>query len=457
MTRFGILSVLLCYSFQIRANVNNLYTQHCAVCHGEKGEGGLGGSLVDGMWQYGEADEDLSRVIHDGLPNMGMQAFGPLLNDKEIRSLVVYLRELETNALGNQKPGQVDGVYQTQHQKYRVEEVVNNDRKMWGVSFLLAGRMLVTEIDGALRVVEADGTLRPPVNGTPEIARQGQGGMLDVAVHPDYANNGWIYLAFAEGEKSSAFTTIVRGRLRENQWVDQETIFRADEKFRSGAGVHFGCRIVFKDGYVFFAIGDRGRDAQAQDLNRPNGKIHRLFEDGTLPADNPFVGKSDMPSIWSYGHRNPQALAFRPGTDELWSTEHGPRGGDELNRIRPGLNYGWPTVTFGMNYNGTPITDKTSLPGLEPPIWHWTPSIATCGMAFPNGNRYPGWQGDLLAGGLRAQVIERLRIGPDGIAEREVVMKDLGRVRDVKSGPDGYIYVILESSGSKLVRLLPIE
>ncbi|MGA0369529.1 MAG: PQQ-dependent sugar dehydrogenase, partial [Kiritimatiellia bacterium] len=261
--------------------------------------------------------------------------------------------------------------------------------------------------------------------------------------------------AFAEGEENQALTTVVRGRVRENRWVDQEVIFRADEKFRSAAGVHFGTRIAFHQGYLFFSIGDRGAQQLAQDPGRPNGKIFRLHDDGRIPADNPSMGKNALPGIWSTGHRNPQALTFRPGTDELWSTEHGPRGGDELNRILPGRNYGWPTVTHGMNYNGTPITEHTSLPGLEDPVWYWTPSIATCGMAFADVAVYPGWEGDLILGGLRAEVLERLRLKYGKVEEREIILKDQGRVRDVKTGPDGLLYVILEANGSRLVRLVP--
>lgn len=439
----------------LQADVRALYIQHCQVCHGNKGQGGLGSSLVDGKWVHGESDADHARVIAEGLPDFGMQPFGNVLSDKEIRSLVIYIQELELQADPAKAPPLEQGIYQTRHQRFRLEEVVRNPAKMWGVSFLPEGRKIITEIDGPVRIIESDGKMNPPIEGTPEIARKGQGGMLDVAVHPDYAENGWIYLSFAEGDQNHCITGIVRGRVKDNRWIDQQIIYRADEKFRSGAGVHFGSRIVFKDGYVFFPVGDRGAGHLAQDLNRPNGKIQRLHDDGRIPEDNPFAGESEVPGIWTRGHRNPQALAFRPGTDELWSTEHGPRGGDELNRIRKGLNYGWPSVTFGMNYNGTPITENTSLPGLEDPVWHWTPSIATCGMAFVDGGRYPGWKGDLLVGGLKAQVVERLRLGEQGVEEREVLVKNQGRVRDIKSAPDGFLYLILEGAGSRLIRLVP--
>lgn len=441
--------------FAVRANVNKLYNQHCAVCHGNQGEGGLGSSLTNQQWQYGSSDAEIAAVIRDGLPALGMQAYEGILTEEEIRSMVIYIQELEARANRPKPPPLTAGVFQSDHQNFRLETLLENREKMWGISFLPDNRVILTEIDGPVKILDANGTLGPPIQGIPESVRRGQGGMLDVAVHPDYAENGWIYLAFSEGEPNNSITSIFRGRVTDNTWVDEEVIYRAEKKFRSRSGVHYGSRIVFKDGYLFFSIGDRGAQNQAQQLNRPNGKIHRLHDDGRIPADNPFVGGNRQASIWTYGNRNPQALAFRPGTDELWSTEHGPRGGDELNRIRPGLNYGWPKVTYGMNYNGTPITEHTSLPGLEPPLWHWTPSIAVCGMAFADGTVYPGWKGDLMVGGLRGQVIERIRIGDDGVEEREVILKNQGRVRDIKTGNDGFLYVILEGNGSKLVRLVP--
>jgi len=438
-----------------RANVKKNYNQYCANCHGDRGQGGMAESFLDQKWEYGNSDEQIAHIIREGIPDMGMEAYKDVLNAKETRSMVIYIQELVAKANQLPSPASTEGIFRTEHQNFRIETLLENPKRMWGLSFLPDDRILITEFEGAVRILESDGTLLPPIEGIPDSLRRGQGGMLDVAVHPDYEQNGWIYLSFAEGSKEKSMTTIVRGKLIANRWVDQEIIYRAEESFRSGKGVHFGSRIVFKDGYVFFSIGERGHQDQAQDLNRPNGKIHRLHDDGSIPKDNPFVGSSNQPSIWTYGNRNPQALAFRPGTHELWSTEHGPRGGDELNLLKPGLNYGWPKVTFGMNYNGTPITEHTSLPDMEPPVWHWTPSIAVCGMAFVNGAIYPGWKGDILAGGLKSQVIERLRVGETGIEEREVLLKDQGRVRDIKTGNDGYLYVILDGDGSKVIRLLP--
>lgn len=449
--------LLFLIPFTVDARMDRVYEQHCAVCHGKQGEGGLGGSLVDGTWKYGESDEEVAKIIREGIPDMGMQAFENTLTEKKIRGLIVYMSELEVRANPPTPPPSDGEIYTTQHQRFTIETITKNPAKMWGVSFLPDGWKIVTEIDGSVRLIDPEGNLQPPLENAPEIVRRGQGGMLDVAVHTDYAENGWVYLSFAEGDGNQSNTSVVRGRIRENRWVQQEVIYRADPGFRSGSGAHFGTRIVFKEGYVYFAIGDRGAQNQAQDLRRPNGKIHRVHDDGRIPDDNPFSEADALPTLWSYGHRNPQGLALHPGTGELWSTEHGPRGGDELNRILPGQNYGWPKVTHGVNYNGTPITEHTELPGMESPVWHWTPSIAVCGMAFSHADSYPGWEQDIFAGGLRGQVLERLRIDAENkVAEREVILKDMGRIRDVKTGPDGYLYVILEGDGSSLIRLLPV-
>jgi glucose/arabinose dehydrogenase len=458
MIRFTLVLAALTLSLGANAqNANILYAQHCATCHGDKGQGGLGGSLIDGIWKRGGQDDNLAAAIRDGIPDMGMIAYAGTLDERQIRALVIYTRELENQALRQRPAAAQDGIHRSLHHSFRLETVARSTGLMWGLAFLPDGRFLVTEIDGPLRILNADGSQQSTVQNTPAIVRHGQGGMLDVALHPDYASNGWVYLAFAQGEGRDAMTSVVRGRIRDNVWSDEEVLFRAKPEHRRNAGVHFGTRLAFRDGFLYFSIGDRGADQQAQSLERPNGKIHRIHDEGRIPADNPFLGKTGYESIWSYGHRNPQALAFRPGSAELWSTEHGPRGGDELNHILPGRNYGWPTVTHGMNYNGTPITEHTSRPGLEDPVWHWTPSIAVCGMAFLDSELFPGWKGDLFVGGLRAEVIERLRIGPDGLTEREVVLQGQGRVRDVRAGPDRRLYALLEGNGSRIVRLNPVS
>lgn len=286
---------------------------------------------------------------------------------------------------------------------------------------------------------------------------------MEVAVHPRHAENGWIYLAYSdpavrEGREVS-LTAIVRGRIRDGAWVDQETIWRAPlEFYRPGGGVHFGCRIAFdQEGFLYFSHGERGRPDDAQNLALPNGKVHRIHDDGRVPADNPFVGRADaFPTIWTYGNRNPQGLDFDPRTGLLWETEHGPRGGDELNVLRRGANYGWPVITHGMNYNGTPVTALTALDGMEAPVVHWTPSLAVCGIDFYTGERFPRWRGHLFVAALAQQEVRRIVIEDGRVAAQEVIFKDLGRVRDVANGPDGALYLALNQP-DRIVRLVPAD
>lgn len=433
--------------------VADLYQQHCQVCHGESLEGGLGSSLVDDIWIYGSTDADIARVIREGLPDMGMNGYDDVLSGEDIQALVIYLREMrqlararEAGAVGRPE----DGVFRSQHHAFKLEKVVElRDDIFWSVSFLPDGAMLLSQFGGQLYVVR-DGRLGDPVKGIPQVHRHGQGGLLEAQAHSDYASNGWIYLGYTESSGPNAYmTAVVRGRIRDGRWVDQEDIFRVPAEFHSRAGVHFGTRFVFKNGYLFFSIGDRGQMEQAQDLTRPNGKVHRIHDDGRIPADNPFVDvEGAYASIWSYGNRNPQGLDRHPLTGELWETEHGPRGGDELNRIQPGANYGWPLITHGINYNGRPITDRTAAPGMEQPVHYWTPSIAVCGMDFYEGKAFPEWQHDLFVGGLRSEQLERFRLQGDRVIEHEIVLKGQGRVRDVSTGPDGLLYLILNAAGS---------
>jgi glucose/arabinose dehydrogenase len=333
------------------------------------------------------------------------------------------------------------------------------------MAFLPGGDLLIAERAGELRLKRAGARDTVLVTGTPRVWARGQGGLMIVQAHPDYARpgNGWLYLAFSDPSKdeSESMTAIVRGRLRGDRWTDEQTIYRAPRDSYRRAAFHFGTRLVFDQGYLFFAIGDRGAQDHAQDLGRPNGKIHRIHDDGRVPKDNPFVQtRGALPTIWSYGHRNPQGLAARPGTTgdalQLWSTEHGPRGGDELNLVRRGANYGWPLITYGINYDGTPITPDTARPGLEQPVLHWTPSIAACGLEFYTGDAFPEWRGQLFAGALAHQEVRRLVLEGDRVVSQEVVLRGAGRVRTVQQGPDGLLYVGLESPG-RIVRLVPAE
>jgi len=443
-------------------SVDLLYRQHCASCHGPNLEGALASPLNDGAWGFGDTDAEIARNIAEGIPEMSVAGFRDTLTPEHIRALVIYLREAENEERLREEPpprARRGQPVVTTHARFTLETVTDDLDTPWGLAFLPDGRMLVTECDGRLRVIDADGRLDPePVSGLPPVIRHGQGGLMDVAVHPDYAKNGWIYLALADGERGEGrpktHTAIQRGRLRDGAWTDAEWIFRVDPAFYSASTVHFGSRIVFRDGYVFFVIGERGGLDIAQDLARPEGKIFRLFDDGRVPPDNPFVDTPGaLPGIWSYGHRNPQGLVFnRDG--RLYATEHGPRGGDELNVIKPGANYGWPVITHGMNYNGTPMTGLTEKDGMEQPVVHWTPSIAACGLAEYRGAAFPDWEGDLFAGGLRSEELRRLRLRDGKVIEQEIVLKGSGRIRDVKLGPDGHLYLALNNP-DRIVRLQP--
>jgi glucose/arabinose dehydrogenase len=469
MKNLLLLPLLLPLSAQdySKMKTDQVFEQLCSSCHGKDLSGGQGGSLVDGEWKHGSSDAELMKSIKDGNEQFGMTPFGKVLDDRQIRSLVIFIREKEKQAKerGMQFPKPEPGkVTKTQHEDYKIEMVVENGLKNpWAIAFLPDGRKLVTEKQGRLRVIDADGKLvDEPVQGIPKIIDHGQGGLMEVAVHPDYEKNGWIYLGFADGTRErrdvKTITAYVRGRIKDGKWTDQEWIWKADEKFYTGAGVHFGTRLVFDGkGHIYFPVGERGGWHEAQDVANPKGKIFRLHDDGRVPADNPtFEGKTPVPGLWSYGHRNPQGLDIDPRDGSIYNTEHGPRGGDELNLVRPGANYGWPVITYGMNYDGTPITGKTHEEGMEQPVIYWQPSIAACGLSFYRGDKFPQWKNDLFAGALAQQEVRRLRIVDRKVVEQEVVLKNIGRVRDVTDAPDGFIYVLLNGP-DRVIRLVPAE
>jgi glucose/arabinose dehydrogenase len=476
------LPMLLCLSGIASAQqikVEDIYAKYCSGCHGAKFEGGQGGILVDGVWKHGSTDAEIAKTITKGNLQLGMVPWEGILTGDQIRSLVIFLREKEKQTLAKgmsfPKPSP-DKVTKTELHDYRIETLVESGIKdPWAIAFLPDGRKLLTEKSGRLRFITADGKLDPKIiEGTPAVTEHGQGGLMEVAVHPDYAKNGWVYLGLSDGtrekreggkDEARCITAVVRGKIKGHKWTQQEWIYRPDSKFRSGAGVHFGTRFVFDKGYIYFVIGERGGLMEVQDLSLPNGKIHRLHDDGRVPADNPFVKTKDaIPGIWSYGHRNPQGLAMDARDGTLYSTEHGPRGGDELNLIKPGANYGWPIVTLGMNYSGMPMSYRgpdgketlsvTEKEGIEQPIAYWVPSIAVCGLDFYTGDKFPKWKNDLLVGALAQQEIRRLRIVDKKVVSQEIILKDIGRVRDVAMGPDGLIYVILNGP-DRLVRIVP--
>jgi len=332
--------------------------------------------------------------------------------------------------------------------------VVDDIQNAWGMVFLPNDAILFSEKSGKLLLYKSGRVTE--IKNVPKVYNRGQGGLMDIELHPEYNKNGWIYFSYAssEGEGKGGNTAIMRARLSNNELKDVEQLYKASPN--STRGQHFGSRIEFdNNGYLFFSIGERGnRDVNPQDITRDGGKIYRLQDDGSIPDDNPFVGETGAKkAIWSYGHRNPQGLALHPKTGILWEHEHGPRGGDEINVIRKGKNYGWPIITYGINYSGTEITNETSRPGMEQPLYQWTPSIAPSGMAFVTSDKYPKWEDNLLVGSLAFQYLERLEIKDNQVVYREKLLDGMGRVRNVRQAPDGFIYISIEGKG--IYRLEP--
>lgn len=348
----------------------------------------------------------------------------------------------------------------TQEHSFRIVKLAETLEHPWGLAFLPDGRMLVTERPGRLRLVGRDGKLEPrPVAGLPEIAEHGQGGLLDVVLHPRYAENGLVYFSFAARGKGGVSTEVGRGRLSGNRLENVEVIFRQQPK--TGAGQHFGSRLVFdRAGFLYITLGDRGDRERAQKRDDHAGSVIRLRDDGSVPVDNPFAGKPGWkPEKYTLGHRNMQGAALHPATGVLWTHEHGPQGGDEINIIRAGANYGWPVITYGREYvTGFRIGEGTHKSGMAQPIHYWVPSIAPSGMAFYTGDKFPRWRGNLFVGALRDRLLVRLRLeGERVVSEERMLQGVLGRIRDVRSGPDGNLYLLTDSDDGVLARLEPAD
>jgi aldose sugar dehydrogenase len=342
----------------------------------------------------------------------------------------------------------------TEELTFTIDTLATGLTNPWSMAFLPDGRILIAERPGRLRIWENGQLLDEPLSGLPDVWSHGQGGLLEVALHPDYAQNGWIYLAFAKKEGNGGNTAIARAKLEGNTLTNVEEIFHGHNL--TSAAHHFGCRIVFDDeDHLFFCIGDRGEMSNAQKLTNHNGKVMRIHDDGGVPEDNPFVDSAGaMPEIWTYGNRNIQGMALHPETGKLWSHEHGPKGGDEINLMEKGGNYGWPLATHGINYDGTVITPDTTLPGMIDPVLHWTPSIAPCGLAFVNSPEYEKWNGNMLVGALAGQHIHRVVFEGNEVVHTEKILEGFARFRDVRQSPDGYVYVLTENPGL-FFRIIP--
>lgn len=432
------------------------YRRFCAGCHGDNLE-----KYKSKSWMDEKGNKSAAGSIRNGIADLGMPSFGKTFTDSEIEALADYVKKGIPEDRSLLKPAVTQvSIVESEVQRFVVDTVVTGLQVPWGLAFLPDGDMLISERSGGLYRF-SKGKLSQPVEGVPEVLAKGQGGLMDICLHPGYEKNGWIYFSYASPKPGSdnliGNTAIFRARLKGNRLTDQQVIFKGTPE--TNKYHHYGGKLAFdRQGHLYFGVGDRGQHFDfPQKLDNTNGKIHRINDDGTIPADNPFVNTPGaLPSVYSYGHRNPQGTCVHPVTGELWETEHGPMGGDELNHIVAGGNYGWPVICYGINYDGTVLTEFTEKEGMEQPVYYWLPSIAPCGMTFLTGNRYKKWGNNLFVGSLRFKYLERIVLRGHSVQHHEKLLLNIGRVRNVAVSPDGLIYVAIETPG-KIVRLVPVD
>ena len=436
-------------------NARANYTTYCASCHGEKVE-----AFVDRKWKHGTEKANLVASITGGYPDLGMPTWKGVLTDKEIGEMADLITEslktVDQYAFAN-KP--TSNVFTSESQTVKLDTVAAGMESPWGMAFLPGGDLLITDRNGSIYRVDKMHQ-KTAVTGGPTVIYEGQGGLLDVALHPDFAKNSFVYFSYSagkmEGTEKLSTTAVMRAKLTGTTLSDQKVIFEALPYSKTRH--HYGSRLAFDNkGYLFVSVGERGNEKEnPQDLSRDLGKIHRMYDDGRAPADNPFVKTPGArATIYSYGHRNPQGMYKNPVTGEIWENEHGPRGGDELNLIKKGANYGWPVISYGINYDGKPITALSAKEGMEQPMAYWIPSIAPSGIAYVDGTKYPAWKGNVMVGSLRFQYLNRCVMEGNKVVKQEQLLKNIGRVRNVQTGPDGYLYVSVESPGF-VYRLQPV-
>jgi len=438
-----------------------LYKTYCAGCHGANLEGNSASSLIKTEWKYGRSASLMTRNITFGIPETEMIAWNQVLNKDQIKSLVDFIstaQKIQPN-IDRSIPEHI----QTEKYDLKIEEwVVDAIQAPWSIEFVSKDSALVSERPGLLRWI-IDGTPSvAPIQGTPQSQEFRTGGYMDIAIDPEYQKNGWIYLAFSYApenitdDSAPAMTKIVRGKINQNQWIDEQTLFEVPDELLVTKGNRWGCRFLFDTaGYLYFSIGDMGYEEDAQDLSQPVAKIYRINPDGSIPDDNPFINQPGaLPQLYTIGNRNVQGIAQHPGTGEIWFTEHGPMGGDELNLLKKGGNYGWPDITYGIDYDGSVVSNQTTQEGMLQPIIFWNPSIAVSPAEFSDSPLFPLWKNNLFIGALAFEEVRRLPVDGHKVAQQEMILKGYGRVRDLKFGPDGALYVVLNQP-DKILRLTP--
>ncbi len=426
------------------------YADFCADCHGRKLE-----QFINRKWTNGNSKSDVIKSIKYGIVSAGMPAYENTFSQKEIEALTDYILLKSIDKIEKENPILSSKVYRSNAYNLQTEIVVDNIEIPWGIKVTGDGTIYFTERKGTLKIKKPNETIIA-VKNIPTVKNRGQGGMLDVTLHPDFKNNQWIYLSYSKNNPNGngATTAVIRGKLVGDELKEIKEIFEALPY--NGKRHHYGSRMVFDDqGYLYISVGDRGvRDKNPQSLSNSCGKIHRVHDDGSIPKDNPFYGKNNVvPSIWTYGNRNPQGLVFDEVNKIVWEHEHGPKGGDELNLVNKGVNYGWPIASYGINYIGTKFTDITEREDFQSPVTYWVPSIAPSGMAIIKGENYPKWNGNILTGSLKFDYISRVKVNGSKMLEEELILKDIGRVRSIEMGADGYLYVGVEDPG-RILRIV---
>lgn len=438
-----------------------LYKTYCAGCHGANLEGNSASSLIKTAWKYGRSGNLMTRNITFGIPGTEMIAWNQVLNKEQIKSLVDYISDAQKIQPNTDRA--IPNHIQTEKYDLHIEEwVVDVIKTPWAIEFISRDSALVSERRGMLRWIVEGTPLKEPVKGVPQSQEFRTGGYMDIAIDPKYKENGWIYLAFSfaperiNDASAPAMTKIVRGKIDNNHWVAEENLFEVPNDLLVTKGNRWGCRFLFdKDGYLYFSIGDMGYAEYAQDLSKPVAKVYRINPDGSVPKDNPFINQPDaLPQLFTRGNRNVQGIAQHPETGEIWFTEHGPMGGDELNILKKGGNYGWPDITYGIDYDGSVVSDQTNQEGMLQPVIYWNPSIAISPAEFSNSPLFPHWKNNLFIGALAFEEVRRLPTNGHNVEYQEMILKGYGRVRDLKFGPDGALYVVLNQP-DKILRITP--
>lgn len=423
------------------------FEEHCVSCHGPTAE-----AFLQRQWKDGNSRLDFMRAMREGVAGVSKHSFKDKLSENQIFEIADYLIKIQEKQKDKiiLDEALTSNRFSSEGMRLRLDTVLRGLESPWGMVFLPNNDLIFTEKGGTIWRLDTKGR-KTEIKGAPKVSSDGQGGLLDVELHPRFSENKLIYFTYSKikpGGGNEFTTAVLRARLEGDQLADARDIFVAEPY--ASTRHHYGSRMEFgPDGLLYVSVGERGKEnVFPQDLKTAPGKIHRITDDGSIPKDNPFLNTPGaVPSVWSYGHRNPQGLAFQPGSSTLWEHEHGPRGGDELNIIQKAANYGWPVVSYGTHYDGRSFTDKTKSEGILEPINYWVPSIAPCGMAFVTGDRYPGWKGNLMVGSLRFRYLNRCVLENNKVVKQELLLKNIGRVRCVAMSRDGYLYVSVEEPG----------